>query len=717
MIHERLAQATTLRLWPVDDDGRCTCGDAECARPGKHPAIRAPGPGYAVITGERSGLFVLDVDCKAGDGYGELEALGEIPETFTVRTGSGGAHFYFRHPGFQVRNRKPSKHIDVKGDAASADGFAYVVGPGSPGYVKTEDPCVVSPADSYEVIRNEPIADAPAWLLAWLRVGNERKEGHAPTPIDVETEEGQRRVRLGVEACKTMPESIQGQDGSGSLWSVALRLVRKLELPLDVARELVLEHFNARCVPPWSAEEIEHKLEDARYRSDVPCGILTEKAEKGLAELKERMALKADPVARVTTASSVPKVGANDSFSGERRKLNRAEVIQILYSYPAWDGVLWFDVLAQKPYATGAPLQGHLTMSHGEMSRGDLALIASWFDVNGMLVSKELVEDALWCVVRMPDRQRNPIAKWLDTLPPVTEASVLPTLATDVMCCTDPFENVLVMKTLVAAARRARKPGTFHKAMLVLKGEQQCGKTPWVKILAGDWYQTTANGNIADRDTILSCQGKWLVEVEELSALNKADADALKTAISRSSDPITKKYEPDARLYQRSFTLIGTTNKDEFLNDPTGSARYWVVEVGQIDLAKLEALREQIWAEADFLARSGMSNELDADERSKLEARNAGFVTEHPWELEVSSFLSGKEEIANATEVLCHLMKGDMTKADVRLRNHVTGIMRQLGCQNVQRWRHGKNVRVWTVPASLATAKAKPKLHPLKGGK
>lgn len=445
-----------------------------------------------------------------------------------------------------------------------------------------------------------------------------------------------------------------------------------------------------------------HKLEDAARRSNIPCGIPSRATAEGIRALSQRMATpNRTPVAPPKTDVRI-KVGAGDAYDGERVKITRAGLAQMLYNWPDWDGVFWFDVLAQKARATNPPLLGKLTLEEGELSEGDLAEIALWFDVKGFAASKDQIKDALLNVTRRPDRQRNVIAEYFDSLPSVTETKVLPTLATDVFGCTDPFDNVLVMKTMVGAARRARAPGHFHKSMLVLKGLQHCGKTPAVKILAGAWYHTTGNGNLADRDTILECQGKLLVEVEELSALGKADANALKTAISRTSDVITKKYAPDGRTYARSFLLIGTTNKDEFLTDETGNDRYHVIEVGKIDLARLEELRDVIWAEADFLARSGAANELTPQEAATLTSRNLGYLESHPWEPEISRYLAGKTEVAGASEVLNHIIKGDSTKADKRGLDAVAAAMRKLGCAQKQRRRpDGSREKYWTVPATL----------------
>lgn len=674
-------------------------------------------------------MLVLDPDVKGGvDGLEQLEEwekrLGELPRTLEIATPSDGAHVYVQHPGFRV-NGKLGTAIDLKGDKATEDGLVYVIGPGSPGYVKTDDPCVVVPGPAYEVTSDAPLAPLPdAWIAFLLEKGTQRKTGFAPEEVDLDTPEGQRRLRLGEEAARTFTPSKADGEGGKRLLSLCLRLVRGLELPLDTARNLILEHFNPRCTDPsgtpfpWAVEDVDHKLLDARDRSDMPCGILSEKTQEGIAALSARLS---NPNRTPIAPEPVPgkkkeKVGASRAYDGERVKVTRAALVQMLYSWPDWDKVFWFDVLSQKPRATDPPTEGKMTLEQGELSKADFALIAHWLDVHGFLASKELIEDALWTVVKNPDRQRNLIAEYLDAVPKVKAVSVLPTLATDIFGATDPMANVWLMKTLVAAARRGRNPGHFHKSMLVLKGEQECGKTPAVKILAGPFYQTTGNGNIADRDTILECQGKWLVEVEELSALNKADADALKTAISRTHDVITKKYEPDGRTYPRSFVLIGTTNKDEFLTDATGNARYQVIDIPpgrKVDLERLEQVRDLVWAEADYLATTGFSNELDIAEKKTLAEKNESYLNTHPWLDDVARYLQGKTEVTSASEVLLHILKQDSTKADTRAKNAVADLMRTLGCRPVVKWRNGKTVKVWSVPENIP-APAPAKVVPLR---
>lgn len=93
-----------------------------------------PDHGIGILTGPESGIFVLDVDVadgKAGDEtLHDLERLwGDLPATPTVRTGSGGLHYYFAWPtGADIRNSASGTlgpGLDIRG----AGGF--VVAPPS----------------------------------------------------------------------------------------------------------------------------------------------------------------------------------------------------------------------------------------------------------------------------------------------------------------------------------------------------------------------------------------------------------------------------------------------------------------------------------------------------------------------------------------------------------------------------------------------------------
>ncbi|MGH3370991.1 MAG: bifunctional DNA primase/polymerase [Nocardioidaceae bacterium] len=135
---------------PAGPPGTCSCCRSDCASPGKHPRVAGgltaattdrstierwwrhwPSANLAIRTGAVSGIVVLDID--PGHGGDEtlsslLDEHGSLPPGAVVRTGSGGRHIYFAHPGGLIRNdagRRFGPGLDIRGDGG------YVVAPPS----------------------------------------------------------------------------------------------------------------------------------------------------------------------------------------------------------------------------------------------------------------------------------------------------------------------------------------------------------------------------------------------------------------------------------------------------------------------------------------------------------------------------------------------------------------------------------------------------------
>ncbi len=84
---------------------------------------RWPTANVAALTGRVAGFVVLDVDPRNGGDLAldELQTRHEpLPATLTCRTGGGGRHFYFAHPGGEVRTTHSAMGpgLDVLGERA-----------------------------------------------------------------------------------------------------------------------------------------------------------------------------------------------------------------------------------------------------------------------------------------------------------------------------------------------------------------------------------------------------------------------------------------------------------------------------------------------------------------------------------------------------------------------------------------------------------------------
>ncbi len=65
-------------------------------------------------------------------------------------------------------------------------------------------------------------------------------------------------------------------------------------------------------------------------------------------------------------------------------------------------------------------------------------------------------------------------------------------------------------------------------------------------------------------------QNNWIVEIAELSSLNKADNNTVKQIITQTSDEYRAAYARSTEKHKRHSVFFGTTNDMEYLKDPTG---------------------------------------------------------------------------------------------------------------------------------------------------
>lgn len=260
----------------------CTCSDPKCKSPGKHPRVGAwqqeasadeskvrawfgfwPDSSYGIATGEGSGVWVLDVDPRheGQDALAKLRAeRGELPDTLTVRTGSGGWHVYFKHvQGLRNSGGKIGPGIDVRGEGG------YVVGPG----------CPHASGMHYEAARGGAIADAPAWLVEAAKARPPKQNAQADVewaPLDHGLELDAVRAAAAAMV-ERLPPGVEGRGGGVALMHVTRDLFRGWGLPEDEHTYATILRYCARCEPPWEdARQIKHKIEQGMRGDQDPEG-------------------------------------------------------------------------------------------------------------------------------------------------------------------------------------------------------------------------------------------------------------------------------------------------------------------------------------------------------------------------------------------------------------------------------------------------------------
>jgi hypothetical protein len=219
-------------------------------------ALEFRGCNWGVACGP-SGLAVVDVDVHDGSpGPETLAALelahGGLPPTLEARTPSGGRHLFFRgrcrSVAHLMRDRAgfgPKTGLDTRSTGG------YVVGAGSR-----------TPVGEYAWSADAPVAALPAWVAEAAGAGRERAEGEGRAVISEDAEADLDRARRYLAKA---PPSVEGEGGDDNAYRIACAL-REMGLSEDTAFELMLDHWNDRCEPPWGAGQLRVKVLNAwRY--------------------------------------------------------------------------------------------------------------------------------------------------------------------------------------------------------------------------------------------------------------------------------------------------------------------------------------------------------------------------------------------------------------------------------------------------------------------
>jgi len=267
----------------------CSCiRRHECLAIAKHPRISGwrhvgttdqklislwwkawPLANVGVLMGGEARLITIDID--GAEGWASLEKLkeshGEMPITLTQTTGrpDGGEHRLFRVPQAlgdtdYIRNRiRIADGIDVRSEGG------LIVATPSVHYTgvsyRWRDP-------------NVAIADLPQWFF---KLATSARSRQALTPNGTRPPEEQLppradRIKWAREALhKEAEPAISGHGGSNACLRAVILIIRGYCLLPEDAFDLLWQEYNPTCIPPWSVEELQHKIDSVEHHTnDVP---------------------------------------------------------------------------------------------------------------------------------------------------------------------------------------------------------------------------------------------------------------------------------------------------------------------------------------------------------------------------------------------------------------------------------------------------------------
>jgi putative DNA primase/helicase len=235
-------------------------------------------------------------------------------------------------------------------------------------------------------------------------------------------------------------------------------------------------------------------------------------------------------------------------------------------------------------------------------------------------------------------------------------------------------------KFCIGAVARIFDPGCKVDNMVVVTGKQGIGKSTAFSVLSSGWFSDSALV-IGDKDAFMQMAGCWFYEVAELDSFKKAENTRIKQFLSSKKDKFRPPYGKHVVERPRQTILVGTTNEDQFLNDPTGSRRFVPIAATRIDIAWLVANRDQLWAEAVVRYKALEPWHYADESAERLAAESVPYQQDDVWEPSVYDFLvRTKKPLIYVLDVLTAgigLEVARITRAD---KQRVMHILKNLGC-------------------------------------
>lgn len=219
----------------------------------------------------RSNVVVLDIDNKTHNGIEELRKVDHAGEVFdssgqfksdnlVVKTPSGGFHIYYRNDGHRNSAGKIAPAVDTRGHGG------YVLAPGS-----------VLAAGVYRKLsgRLAPRGLPPAPRLLDYAKAGEKREDAGEWLVEPDLPNNMRRLTTFL---KQTDPAVEGEGGDA--WTVkTAAMCRDFGASPDKALDLLWEHWNSRCDPPWDYEELAVKVRNAYAYADRPAGSKVTRSE------------------------------------------------------------------------------------------------------------------------------------------------------------------------------------------------------------------------------------------------------------------------------------------------------------------------------------------------------------------------------------------------------------------------------------------------------
>ena len=348
---------------------------------------------------------------------------------------------------------------------------------------------------------------------------------------------------------------------------------------------------------------------------------------------------------------------------------NLANAATALRQAPELKGIVTYDLMLRQTLATRS-LPGSRMEKVTEprpVKDTDVTAVQEWLQRHDMRrMGKETVHQAIDLVAQ--EHAFHPIRNYLNGLQWDGESRLGGWLNVYLGVDHSEYAKAIGTMFLIAMVARIYKPGCKADYMPVLESSDQGTlKSTVCATLAGEWFSDNLPDVTSGKDVSVHLNGKWLIEIGELSAMNRAEANAIKTFITRQTERYRPPYGREEIVAPRQCVFVGTTNAKTYLKDETGGRRFWPIEAGMIDVEGLARDRDQLFAEAVRLYRNGAQWWPNRDfELEHIRPEQDARFEDDAWMQPIAGYVDGLDRttVMNVARDGLHIDTGKVSKVD-----------------------------------------------------
>lgn len=512
------------------------------------------GPNWGIAL-KKSNLFVADVDTKVGKiGQRTYDMLGDFygwPETYTVRSPSGGFHKYYN-----------GEHVFALGKyglGADVDCPNYVVAAG----------CTFTQPDG-NIVRYEaidptvPRAKAPPWIYEVIKSSKKKTRVENAGDNVVELDQS---VDWAINFLQYDAEpSIVGKNGDQTTYNTACML-SDYGVSQQKAEELMAEFYNPRCEPPWEIEGLNKKIDNAYIYRNSQGGSKTAEAEFANVDDTETLATLPTNTAAEETMREIRAEVAVQATKKKNNKADKLTALEVGNKFVFVGGLNRWVMLADTDQMWGNDQIENMYRPAVKSTNYAKNLLASGlikkYEVIGYRPDKPRDNSREFNLYRPSDvvPAEGDLAWWNDHI--------------DYLFKDNPEDGVHVLNWM---AWRVQNPALKPKHALILQGPVPgTGKTFLAKMLSkiiGQHNVAIVSQKDLSSDFNGFAKGVQLIVIEEIRSLEKLKIkEALHELISENRTRINMK-GIEQKEFDNCFGIFAMSNSDVAVSLDNNDRRY-----------------------------------------------------------------------------------------------------------------------------------------------